>query len=199
MWLLNKSKTKISSRKQIQIKEVKDGVILLPNSQYRVVLETSSINFELKSEAEKDVIIDSFQNFINSLSFPTQILIRVREIDIDQYIEQILEKKNQENEKAYKLQIENYAEFISKLISGNKILSRHFYIVISFTQTEKKQDFDLIREQIKNLEDIVIKGLESMNMKVKTLDSLQVLQLFYNFYNPTLAKSQPLKEIRNYA
>lgn len=199
MWLLSKSKTKTSSRRQIQIKEVKDGVVLLPNNQYRVVLETSSINFELKSEAEKDVIIDSFQNFLNSLSFPVQILIRVREVDIDQYIEQILEKKKQENEKAYKLQIENYAEFIKKLVSGNKILSRHFYVVISFTPTEKKQEFDLIREQIRNLEDIVIKGLESMNMKVKALDSLEVLQLFYNFYNPNLFKSQPIKEIKNYA
>ena len=199
MWLLNKSKAKSSSRNQIQIKEVKDGVVLLRHNQYRTVLETSSINFELKSEAEKDVIIDSFQNFLNSLSFPVQILIRVREIDIDQYIEQILDKKKQENEKAYKLQIENYAEFIKKLVSGNKILSRHFYIVISYTPTEKRQDFDLIREQIRNLEDIVIKGLESMNMKVKSLDSLEVLQLFYNFYNPNLSKSQPLKEIEYYA
>lgn len=199
MWLLNKSKAKSSSRNQIQIKEVKDGVVLLRHNQYRTVLETSSINFELKSEAEKDVIIDSFQNFLNSLSFPVQILIRVREIDIDQYIEQILDKKKQENEKAYKLQIENYAEFIKKLVSGNKILSRHFYIVISYTPTEKRQDFDLIREQIRNLEDIVIKGLESMNMKVKSLDSLEVLQLFYNFYNPSLSKSQPLKEIEYYA
>jgi hypothetical protein len=199
MWLLSKSKAKSSSRNQIQIKEVKDGVILLPHNQYRTILETSSINFELKSEAEKDVIIDSFQNFLNSLSFPVQILIRVREIDIDQYIEQILSKKEQEKEKAYKLQIENYAEFIKKLVSGNKILSRHFYIVISYAPTEKKQDFDLIREQIRNLEDIVIKGLESMNMKVKTLDSLEALQLFYNFYNPNLSKSQPIKEAQYYA
>lgn len=199
MWLLNKSKQTTSSRRQIQIKEVRDGVILLPNNQYRAVLETSSINFELKSEAEQDVIIDSFQNFLNSLSFPVQILVRVREIDIDQYIEQILVKKEKENEKAYKTQIQNYAEFIRELVSGNKILSRHFYFVISFVPDHKKQDFDLTSEQIRNREDLVIKGLEKIGMKVKSLDSLSVLQLFYNFYNPNLAKSQPLKEIKYYA
>ena len=86
MWLLSKSKQRTGSRRQIQIKEVKDGIILLSNNQYRAVLETSSINFELKSEAEQDVIIDSFQNFLNSLSFPVQILVRVREIDADQYV-----------------------------------------------------------------------------------------------------------------
>ncbi len=199
MWLLSKSKEKTTSRRQIQIKEVKDGIILLPNNQYRAVLETSSINFELKSEAEQDVIIDSFQNFLNSLSFPVQILVRVREIDVDQYIEQILIKKDKENEEAYKTQIQNYAEFIRNLVSGNKILSRHFYFVISFVPDDKKQDFDLTREQIRNREDIVIKGLEKIGMEVNNLDSLQVLQLFYNFYNPSQSKSQPLKEIKYYA
>ena len=48
MWLLNKVKNKKSSRVQIQIKEVKDNILLLPNEEYRVILESSSINFELK-------------------------------------------------------------------------------------------------------------------------------------------------------
>ena len=52
MWVLNKSKNRISSRKQIQIKEVKDDILILPNNEYRLVIETSSINFELKSEDE---------------------------------------------------------------------------------------------------------------------------------------------------
>jgi len=67
MWLLNKSKSKTNSRKQIAIKEVRNGIIVLPNKEYRLVIKTSSINFELKSEEEQDVIIDSYQNFLNSL------------------------------------------------------------------------------------------------------------------------------------
>ncbi|MDO8658746.1 MAG: hypothetical protein Q7K55_08445, partial [Candidatus Levybacteria bacterium] len=83
MWLLNKSRNKVSSRKQIQIKEVKDDILVLPNNEYRTIIETSSINFELKSEEEQDVLIDGFQNFLNSLPSQLQILIRVREVDID--------------------------------------------------------------------------------------------------------------------
>lgn len=60
MLLLHKSKNKVSSRQQIQIKEVRDDILILPHNQYRIALETSSINFELKSEAEQDTIIDSF-------------------------------------------------------------------------------------------------------------------------------------------
>jgi len=107
MWLLTKSKNKVSSRSQIKIKEVKDSVLVLPNNQYRVVLETSSINFELKSEEEQDVLIDSFQNFLNSLPCELQIAVRVREVDIDHYLDQISQTMNQEKVKVYKNQITN--------------------------------------------------------------------------------------------
>src|SRR5437762_4112110 len=92
IFLFHKSNKKMSSRQQINIKEVKDGVLILPGNQYRTVIETSSINFELKSDEEQDVLIDSFQNFLNSLSCPLQILIRVREIDVDHYLEDIAKK-----------------------------------------------------------------------------------------------------------
>ena len=102
MWLLSKSQNKVNSRKQIKIKEVRSGMLVLPSNEYRVVIETSSVNFELKSEAEQDVIIDSFQNFLNSLPCSLQILVRVREVDIDQYLEKIMASKNSEKEKVYK-------------------------------------------------------------------------------------------------
>ena len=105
MFLFQKFNKKLSSRKQIKIKEVKDDVLILPNNQYRTILETSSVNFELKSEDEQDVLIDSFQNFLNSLSCPLQIIIRVREIDVDWYLEHITKKQHSESEAIYKKQM----------------------------------------------------------------------------------------------
>ena len=83
MFALQKSKTKASSRAQINIKGVRDGILLLPHNQYRVVLEVSSLNFELKSEEEQDAIIDTYESFLNSVGSNLQILIRTREIDMD--------------------------------------------------------------------------------------------------------------------
>lgn len=189
----NKSKSKVSSRNQIQIKEVKDGIMVLPNNQYRVAIETSSINFELKSEEEQDVLIDSFQNFLNSLPCELQILVRVREVDIDRYLEQISSSKKSEKEKVYKDQIDNYCDFIKNLVSGSKILSRHFYVIIPYHHLDRNKDFNLIREQIHLNRDIILRGLEKLGMKAKPLDSLELLDLFYSFYNPTQAKTQELK------
>jgi hypothetical protein len=187
------SKSKVAnSRQQMQIKEVVDNILVLPNNEYRQILETSSVNFELKSEEEQDVIIDSFQNFLNALPCPIQILVRVREIDIDKYIENISETKDHEKIQAYKKQIDGYCNFVKKLVSGNKILSRRFYIVIPYKQTEHKTDWKLISEHLNLEKDIIIKGLERMQMKAKTLNGLEILNLFYTFYNSESIKTQAL-------
>lgn len=191
MSIISKSK-KSSSRQQIQIKEVVDNILVLPNNEYRQILETSSVNFELKSEEEQDVIIDSFQNFLNSLPCEIQILVRVREVDIDRYVEDIGKTKDKETIPAYKKQIEGYCSFVKKLVSGNKILSRRFYIVIPYKHTERHQDMKLIKEHLNLEKDIIIKGLERMQMKARSITGLEILNLFYGFYNPESLKTQAI-------
>lgn len=191
MSIFSKSK-KSSSRGQIQIKEVVDNILVLPGNEYRQILETSSVNFELKSEEEQDVIIDSFQNFLNSLPCEIQILVRVREVDIDRYVEDIGKTKDKETIPAYKKQIEGYCSFVKKLVSGNKILSRRFYIVIPYKHTERHQDMKLIKEHLNLEKDIIIKGLERMQMKARSITGLEILNLFYGFYNPENLKTQAL-------
>ena len=193
MWLLSKLKNKVSSRKQIAIKEVRNGVLVLPNNEYRLVIKTSSVNFELKSEEEQDVIIDSYQNFLNSLPCNLQILIRVREVDIDRYLEKMTQSKSQEKEKVYQKQIINYCQFIKNLVSGSKILSRYFYIVVPYQHKGRNKDFDLVKEQLYITRDLIMKGLDKLSIKAKSLNSLELLDLFYSFYNSSQVKTQELK------
>lgn len=193
MWLLKKSAHKLSSREQIAIKSVKDGVLVLPTNEYRMVIETSSVNFELKSEEEQDVLIDSFQNFLNSLPTEMQILVRIREVDIDEYVENVTHFKASESKEEYINQIDDYCHFIRQLVSGNKILSRKFYIVLPYKPENKKKDFELAKAQLRLSRDLVIKALEKLGMKARPLDSLEILNLFYSFYNQGQVKTQELK------
>lgn len=193
MFALQKSKTRTSSRHQIAIKGVRDGILILPGNQYRAVLEVSSLNFELRSEEEQDAIIDTYESFLNSVGSSLQILIRTREIDMDRYLEDLGERLDGEAQPIYRDQLKNYDEFIRSLISTNKILTRHFYIVVSYSG-HGKTDFDLVHEQLNLQLDIVAKGMMRIGMHTKELSSLEILDLFYSFYNPTQAKIQPLTE-----
>jgi len=186
--------TRSDSRNQIAIKKISDNILVLPNEEYRVILETSSINFELKSEEEQDVIIDSFQNFLNALPCPLEILVRVREVDVDKYVEDLEVMGKKEKEVIYKDQINAYSSFVKKLVSGNTILSRRFYIVIPYNNKENMADWKIIKEHLNLNRDIVIKGLERMQMKAKTLSSLEIINLFYSFYNSESIKTQPISK-----
>ena len=194
MFPLKQMKAKGSARSQIGIKEVRDNILVLPGNRYRAVLVTSSVNFELQSEAEQDALIDNFQAFLNSLTTPIQILIRVRALDIEQYLENLTSERAKEEQKIYKDQLKHYSNFIRKLVSGNKILSRRFYIVIPY-ENKTVNDFHIAKEQLTLEQEIIIKGLEKLGMKVSPLKSLEILDLFYSFYNPGLAKTQPLSEV----
>lgn len=185
-----KSQKKASSRRQIAIEGVRDGVLILPSSRYRMVLHISSINFELKSEAEQDALIDTYQSFLNSLNTPLQIIVRVREMDMDKYLEAFKEKIKSEKKPVYREQIKYYTEFVKSLVTSNKILTRQFYIVLP--QDSKEKEFDVIKEQLNLTADIVAKGLARLGMQSRQLTSLEVLDLFYSFYSPAHAKSQPL-------
>ena len=193
MFALQKSTSKTTSRQQIAIKGVRDDILMLPNNQYRAILSVSSLNFELKSEEEQDAIIDTYESFLNSVGSNLQILIRTREIDMDKYLEDLTERLDGEAEPVYRKQLKNYDEFIRSLITTNKILTRHFYLVIPYGAS-KKADFELIKEQLNLKVDIVSKGMTRLGMHTKQLSSLEVLDLFYSFYNPSQAKIQPLTE-----
>lgn len=181
-----------SSRTQIQIKEVRDNILVLPFNKYCAVLETSSVNFELKSESEQDVIIEGYQNFLNSLSFPLQILVRIREVYIEDYLQTIQAKVIQETHEDQKKQLLNYSDFLQSLVQGNKILSRKFYIVVPCSSF-KKSDFSLVQEQMQLNVEIVNKGLEKIGMKARQLDNFELLNLFYSFYNSGKINVQDLR------
>jgi hypothetical protein len=191
-----KSKSKTSARNQIAIKGVRDGILILPNNQYRAILEVAALNFELRSDEEQDAIIDTYESVLNSVGVPLQILIRTREIDMDKYLEDLQDRRKDEKEEIYRDQLKNYNEFIRTLIADNKILTRHFYIVVPYQPTDKneKADFELVEEQLRLRLDIVSKGMAKLGMHTFQIDSLKVLDLFYSFYSPTQAKIQPLTE-----
>lgn len=191
MFALQKSKNKSNSRIQIDIKGVQDNILLLTNNRYRAVLEVTPVNFELRSEDEQDAIIDIYESFLNSVGVPLQILIRTREIDMDKYLEDLSDQVTQETVPVYKQQLEHYGEFIKSLISTNKILTRHFYVIVPYTASNKS-DFDLVKEQVSLIVDIVAKGLSRLGISTKQLSSLALLDLFYSFYSPKQAKTQPL-------
>jgi hypothetical protein len=165
-------------------------MLLLPHDQYRVVIEVSPVNFELKSEEEQDMLIDTYESFLNSLPCPLEIVVRIRELDMDKYLADIKSLQEGEQEEIYRNQIQNYTEFVQGLVADNRILSRHFFVVLPCTS----RDFDTAKEQLALNADMISKGLGRLGMQTRQLTNIELLDLFHTFYNPAQAKRQPIRD-----
>jgi len=207
----------LPSQQFVAIKEIKDGVVYLKNGGLRRVLMVNGINFDLKSETEQEIILNSFQNFLNGLDFPIQFFIHSRKINIDEYAEKILEKKKEETNELLRIQIDDYVSFVRSFVADNDIIDKSFFVVVPYeisaaAQVAKKGVFDFLPfgkssaektktadlnsqndlQQLNERVDQVIKGLNTIGLRAISLEDEPLIELFYNLYNPQIVEKKDL-------
>mgnify|MGYP001150797352 FL=1 len=101
-------KEAFSSQSLISIKSVRKGVIILKNGSLRSILNVSGINIALKSNEEQESIIVSWRNLLNYLDFPLEVVVHSRRVNIENYLNFIQEKINNESNELLKMQGDDY-------------------------------------------------------------------------------------------
>ena len=102
----------------------------------------------MKSNLEKEAILNSYKLFLKSCDFNIQILIQSKKEDLSNYF--IYLKKISENESNEKIKnsILSYINLIRRKVEENKSSSKNFYIIVKYDiETNEKQ----IKEEIENL------------------------------------------------
>jgi hypothetical protein len=206
---------KNATQTYLDIAEIRDDVIVLKDGSYRSVLACSSINFDLKSEEEKNAIIYSYQAFLNSLNFPIQILIRSRRINLDNYLRSLGEHEQRQENELIRLQTAEYIEFIRRLIDVVNIMQKTFYVVVphypaGLTPTGKsggifslfrgggstpQGKFDEGKNALKQRSSLVAQGLGAMGVRAAELKTQELVELFYEIYNPEVQQQEKLTDV----
>lgn len=132
-----------STQRHLAFSWVKENVVMMKDDSSRLVLKCSSINFLLKSQEEQDSIIISFQRFLNSLSFPIQILVRSKKLDIDSYLQNLNNKALKQKNPLLQNQTYEYIEYLKKLIEVAQIMKKEFYIIVPFDKVENTSVRDI--------------------------------------------------------
>lgn len=197
-------------QQKIDIKEIKDGVIVLKDGNLRAVLMTTSTNFALKSTEEQDALIMKYQSLLNSLDFPIQIVVVSRQLDISSYITLLEQKKKEQSNELLRVQIVEYEDFIKNLVEASNIMSQSFYVVIPLSRVEKKEggimekidllnkktkdhtdkSFEELKAQLWQRVEYVASGLSGIGIKAAPLNTQEITELFYHLYNMGL-KEKP--------
>ncbi|PJE59810.1 MAG: hypothetical protein COU85_01735 [Candidatus Portnoybacteria bacterium CG10_big_fil_rev_8_21_14_0_10_44_7] len=208
----------LSIQQKLEVQNIKEGVVLVRGG-LRAVLAVSSVNFALKSFDEQKAIIARYQEFLNSLDFPIEILITSRKYDISDYIELLSSRAKQQKNELLKIQTAEYIDFIKNLAELTNIMTKNFYVVVPYAQLEKAvetfgekmlnlfrpktqdapttQTFAQQKSQLWQRVDYVISGLTSIGLRAVALNTEELTELFYKLYNPeakeTVKKEEPDK------
>lgn len=208
-----------STQAYLPIKEFKDGVVILKDGSLRAVLMTSAVNFALKSSGEQDAIIFAYQRFLNSLTFPVQILVQSRRLDLDFYLDKLNKRADDQSIELVKLQTLEYTEFVKRLISVTNIMDKRFFVVVPFypaageqavkgvgklfstggvpkqAQQQTEESFRKNKVQLTQRVEAIASGLGAVGLRAATLNSEELVELFYSIYNPSTSSKQHLVNV----
>lgn len=197
-----------STQEHLPIAGIQDDVLLMNDGSVRAVIKVEPINFELKSEDEQNAIIYSYQGFLNSLEFPIQIVFQSKRLDLSPYLSRLEETARQQGSELLQEQAEDYIGFVRRLVSVAKIMAKRFYVVVSHSHISKSSfsllnrrptgplmdqaEFDRLRGEVFNKGLMIADGLGRIGCKTQPLTTQELIELFYNIYNPDVASEERL-------
>ena len=100
-------------------KILSNGIIKINNFKFVKIMKVNSINFNLKSELEKEAILNSYKIFLKTCQFNFQILIQSNKEDLSKNISIINNQLKSENNKISEIS-KKYIKYINKLNNKNK-------------------------------------------------------------------------------
>ena len=157
---------KYSVQEWLPIEKIFDnGIIKLKNDNYIKIIKIIPINYNLKSELEKEAILNSYKIFLKTCNFDLQILIQSNKEDLSKHISCVKDFTKKENKKIKKIS-EEYISYISQLNINKKSAIKNFYIIIKKGKNKKEKNI----ENIKNNQNNIFDELNDEFLKIK--DSL---------------------------
>ncbi len=176
----------ITVQEWIQVEEIlSNGIIKLKNNKYIKIIKVIPINFNLKSDFEKESILNSYKIFLKTCNFDIQILIQSNKEDLQKNIDNIKENLKKENKKFLNSIAEDYIELINKLNSLKTSATKDFYIVISSTQnSENFMREELIIEELNDkffkIKECLLRCGNSIKNINKKIEAEKILFSFFN-------------------
>lgn len=215
-----------STQNMLQIAEIRDGIAIMNDGSFRSVIMVKSINFDLMSPQEQEAVEYSYQGFLNSLYFPIQIFIRSQKVDLQPYIAKLDKIRTEHDNMLLALLMADYIDYIEQLAQQTNIMDKKFYVVIPFfpvgdvqkalTQskdfltglkalfvnkeqhvTVNESDLEKAKTELRNRVQAVLAGLMQCGVQGLPLDTQELIELYYDTYNPDTATRQQLKNFND--
>jgi hypothetical protein len=208
-----------STQNTLLISEIRDGIVIMNDGSFRSVVMLKSINFDLMSPQEREGVEYGYQGFLNSLYFPVQIFVRSQKVDIGPYIQKLDKIRTEHDNMLLALLMEDYIGYMAALAEQTNIMDKKFYLVIPFFPSADAQkvvqaskgflesifgkkeqkvvinepDLEAAKTELRDRTQAVLSGLLQCGVQGLPLDTNELIELYYDVYNPDTATRQQLK------
>ncbi len=215
-----------STQNALQIAEIRDGIVIMNDGSFRAVVMVKSINFDLMSPQEQESVEYAYQGFLNSLYFPVQIFLRSQKVDLQPYISKLDKIRTEHDNMLLAMLMEDYINYIDQLAMQTNIMDKKFYIVIPYfpianpelSTSQNKNffsgliglfntkeghvvvndaDLEKTKVELRNRVQAVLAGLQPCGIQGLPLDTQELIELYYDTYNPDTATRQQLKNFND--
>lgn len=196
------SPKKASTQHFIGIEDIRDDIMLMKDYSAVTVLEVGAVNFWLLSAEDQMSMIYTYGSLLNSLSFPVQIVIVSKMMNISSYIEYLDGRIDAMKSELIKSRLGDYREFIKSIVKKNTVLEKRFFFALPFNPMElgasgmqaKKYGKEYIYSRAKTAlypkRDHLLRLLAKVGLKPTVLQKQELTELFYNLYNPSSTGKQ---------
>lgn len=210
-----------STQEHLPIEDIVNGIVVMKDGSCSAVLTVSSVNFDLLSEQEQLALVFSYGGILNSLTFPIQIVIQSHTKDVSSYLKNLQKMEDNQLNSKLKERIKQYRKFIEETLKKNDVLSKSFYIVITFSTLElgvkaggikgikmflpqgKNQELPFNKEYIlekakavlEPKKDHLIRLFSRLGLEIRALNNKELMDLFYRTYNEETAINQKIQNV----
>jgi len=204
----------------LSFSEIRNNTMILKDGWLRAILKVTGLNLDLKNYDEQEIILQQYKRFLNSLSFPIQILIRNTYLDLSGYINYVRKNLQKITNKTLLGQGEEYAKFLENIdLQQWLIFVKEFYIIIPYyadgndnKQVNKKRYQKLMnvlnakdsvekvvakyrwfiknKNQIDTRCSLITEWLGSLWIKSERANTSEIINLLFRYYNPLLHNAQ---------
>src|SRR3989337_182673 len=188
------SPVKASTQAFVEIEEIRDDIILMKDFSAAVIIEVGAVNFWLLSAEEQSAMIYAYAGLLNSLSFPTQILILSKKMDVSSYLDYLEGKINRQQTELIKKRLQSYKDFIKAVVKKNTVLEKRFFFVVPFSALEmgvsgvnvkslnKENVISRAKTSLYPKRDHLVRLLSKIGLRASVLQKQELVELFFNLY-----------------
>ncbi len=165
--------------KFVELRKVENNTIYLDKKRLVGIIQVNPVNFSILSPEQQEAIIGSFRDFLNSIDFPIQIVMRTVDLNLDEYLNSLRKRVLSTKKEALLGQFNNFEEFMHEHTNNKAIKNRLFYIIIP-CEINNGEEFAL--DELSNRIEQCQAKLKKCNLLTKRLDSNELTSLLASFF-----------------